>query len=254
MTEPRAFKDHFSAAATGYAAHRPRYPAALIDHLADLAPATACALDCGCGTGQLSVPLARRFARVVATDASAAQIANAEPHPGVEYRVALAEDSGLPPASVDLITVAQAAHWLDLERFYAEVRRIARPGAALALISYGVLQVEGAPAPVVEQFYYRVLGPWWPAERRHVEEGYRSLPFPFAECRAPALAIEVQWPLAELLGYIDTWSAVRALEKARGRVPLEQFAAGLAAAWGDPGMCRTVRWPLALRVGRVDTP
>lgn len=254
MTAPRAFKDHFSAAAAGYAAHRPGYPDALVDYLAGLAPATTCALDCGCGTGQLSVPLARCFARVVATDASAAQIANAEPHLGVEYRVALAEDSGLPPASVDLITVAQAAHWLDLERFYAEARRIARPGAVLALISYGVLQVEGAPAPVVERFYYQVLGPWWPAERRHVEEGYRSLPFPFAECPVPALAIEVQWTLADLLGYIDTWSAVRELEKARGRAPVEQFAAELAAAWGDPETRRTVRWPLALRVGQVGTP
>ncbi|SEI75392.1 Methyltransferase domain-containing protein [Azotobacter beijerinckii] len=254
MTEPRPFKDHFSTAAAGYAAHRPSYPAALIDYLADLAPATACALDCGCGTGQLSGPLAGRFARVLATDASAAQIANAEPHPGVDYRVALAEDSGLPPASVDLITVAQAAHWLDLERFYAEVRRVARPGAALALISYGVLQVEGPPTPLVEHFYYRVLGPWWPAERRHVEEGYRSLPFPFAERQAPALAIEVQWGLAELLGYLDTWSAVRELEKAQGRAPVERFAAELAAAWGDPAARRTVRWPLALRVGQVDAP
>jgi len=254
MTEPRPFKDHFSAAAADYAAHRPRYPAALIDYLAGLAPASACALDCGCGSGQLSVPLAGRFARVVATDASAAQIAKAEPHPGVDYRVALAEHSGLPPASVDLITVAQAAHWLDLERFYAEVRRVARPNAVLALISYGVLHVEGPPAPLVEHFYYRVLGPWWPAERRHVEEGYQSLPFPFAEYQAPVLAIEVQWTLAELLGYLDTWSAVRALEKARGRAPVERFAAELAAAWGDPGMPRTVRWPLALRVGRVEAP
>ncbi|GAB3377041.1 class I SAM-dependent methyltransferase [Azotobacter armeniacus] len=254
MTAPRPFKDHFSAAAAGYATHRPSYPAALIDYLAGLAPATACALDCGCGTGQLSVLLAGRFARVVATDASAAQIANAEPHPGVEYRIALAEDSGLPPASVDLVTVAQAAHWLDLERFYAEVRRVARPGAMLALISYGVLHVEGAPAPVVEHFYYQVLGPWWPAERHHVEEGYRSLPFPFAECQTPALAIEVQWRLADLLGYIDTWSAVREQEKALGRRPVECFAAELAEVWGDPTARRTVRWPLALRVGQAGAP
>jgi len=252
MTTRSPFKDHFSSAAADYATHRPGYPAALIEHLADIAPATSRALDCGCGTGQLSVPLAARFESVVATDASAAQIANAEPHPRVEYHVALAEESGLPPHSLDLISVAQAAHWLDLQRFYAEVRRVARPGAVLALISYGVLELDGAPAPLVSHFYQRTLGPFWPDERRHVEEGYRRLPFPFAELPAPALAIEADWRLAELLGYIDTWSAVRALEKAHGRTLLEDFAAELSAAWGDPGTARRVRWPLAMRLGRLD--
>ncbi len=134
MTAP--FKDHFSTGSANYAAHRPTYPAQLVDELAALCPGTRLALDCGCGTGQLTVLLAERFERVVGTDASAAQIDKAQARERVEYRVALAEDSGLAAASADLVTVAQAAHWLELPRFYEEVRRVARADAILALVTY----------------------------------------------------------------------------------------------------------------------
>jgi SAM-dependent methyltransferase len=246
------FKDHFSTHAAVYAAHRPTYPPALVDYLADIAPATELVLDCGCGTGQLSVLLARRFDRVLATDASAAQIANAEAHDRVEYRVARAEDSGLPDATVDLITVAQAAHWLDLDRFYAEARRVARHDGVLALVTYGVLHVDGEEVEaVVQRFYYEIIGQYWPPERRHVDAGYQTLPFPFAELHAPALAIEVSWRLADLLGYVDTWSAVREAEKRVGRAPVDGFARDLSAVWGDPQIRRHVTWPISMRVGVI---
>lgn len=245
------FRDHFSSGSAAYAAHRPRYPAALVDFLAGLAPARDLALDCGCGTGQLSVLLAERFRRVLATDASAAQIAEGEAHPSVEYRTAPAERSGLAEASADLVTVAQAAHWLDLPPFYAEVRRVAKPAAVLALVTYGVLHVEGAADPVVRRFYGEVIGPYWPPERRHVEDGYRALPFPFAEIAAPPLAIEAMLSLPDLLGYVATWSAVRAAERALGRDPLAAFRDELTGVWGEPETRRTVRWPLSLRVGRL---
>lgn len=246
------FKDHFSSGSAAYAAYRPTYPSALVDFLADASPGQERAWDCGCGTGQLSVLLAERFEQVLATDASAAQIDSAQPHPGVRYRTALAEDSGLPQASVDLVTVAQAAHWFDLPRFYDEVRRVGRPGAAVALITYGVLHVEGEEVePLVQHFYYQVVGPHWPPERRHVEEGYRGLPFPFQAIEAPALAIEVQWTLADLLGYVQTWSAVKAAAQVLGDEPLERFRAEVSAAWGRAELRRTVSWPLSLRVGRL---
>lgn len=247
------FKDHFSTNNAGYAAHRPTYPRALVDFLTDAVPGRELALDVGCGTGQLSTLLADRFARVVATDASAQQIASATPHDRVTYHVAPAERSGLPDACTDLITVAQAAHWLELDPFYAEVRRIARPGGVVALITYGVLHVEDAAADAVAQrFYYDVLGPYWSPERKYVEDGYRSLPFPFTVLDAPALDIEVAWTLADLIGYADTWSAVRAAEKAVGRGLVETFHTELAKAWGDPDSLRRVRWPLSLRIGRIE--
>lgn len=245
------FKDHFSEDSAGYAAHRPTYPTALVEYLADSAPDTGLALDCGCGTGQLSVRLATRFARVVATDASAAQIAQARAHSRIAYRIAPAERSGLGPGEADLVTVAQAAHWFDLPAFYAEVRRVARPHAVVALITYGVLHVEGAAEAVVQRFHRDTIGPYWPAERRHVEDGYRSLPFPFREIAAPPLAIELSWRLSDLLGYVATWSAVGEARRGLGLDPLAGLATELAEVWGDPETARTVRWPLSLRVGRV---
>ncbi len=245
------FKDHFSSGSANYAAHRPTYPIQLVDELAKISPGRKLALDCGCGTGQLSVLLAERFEAVVATDASAAQIEKAQPREGVTYRAALAEDSGVPDNSVDLITVAQAAHWLDLEKFYGEVRRVARPDAAIALITYGILHVEGSADPIIQHFYHDVVGPYWPAERRHVEEGYRNLPFPFKERQLPQLAIEVSWNLADLVGYATTWSSVKAAEKALGTNPVPALEEELRKVWGDPEARRRVSWPLSLRVGNV---
>jgi SAM-dependent methyltransferase len=247
-----AFKDHFSTRAADYAAHRPSYPIELVDYLAGLAPARDVALDVGCGSGQLSVLLAERFGRVIATDASARQVESATPHARVEYRVAPAEASNLAPASVDLITAAQAAHWFDLPAFYAEARRIARPGAILALVTYGVLQADGAIDPAIQHFYRDVVGPYWPPERRHVETGYRDFDFPFGEISAPPLAIEVEWRAADLVGYADTWSAVRGAEKALGQSPIPAFGREIAKAWGNPDERRIIRFPLSLRVGRID--
>jgi DNA-binding transcriptional LysR family regulator len=245
------FKDHFSSHAAGYALYRPTYPSAVSSYLAELAPGQGLALDCGCGAGQLSTCLADVFKRVIAIDASPEQIGNAKPHAGVEYRVARAEQSGLEDASVDLVSVAQAAHWFDLDAFYAETRRVLRPGGVLALISYGVIEADGDVGRHLAHFYFDVIGRFWPAERRHVETGYRSLPFPFDEQPSRAMAMTADWSLNELLGYIDTWSAVRNAEAVLGRQPYERFASGLRAAWGDPQERREIRWPLSMRIGRV---
>ncbi|RUS66834.1 putative methyltransferase [Saezia sanguinis] len=246
-----SFKDHFSVASDKYAAHRPTYPAALAEYLAGISPNTRLALDCGCGTGQLSTLLGNRFQQVIATDASPQQIANAQPHARVSYRVATAEHSGLPDACADLITVAQAAHWLNLELFYAEARRVARPHAVIALITYGVLHVEGPVDAIVQQFYHDVIGPYWPAERRHVEEGYRNLPFPFAKIAAPVFAMTAQWRLDDLLGYIDTWSAVQAARKAVGIETVHTFQHEITLKWGASEQRRTITWPLSMRVGHI---
>ena len=252
MTTRDGFKDHFSEVAAAYAAHRPTYPTALVDFLAESVPRRELAWDAGCGSGQLSVLLADRFARVIATDASPEQIAQATPHRKVQYAVAPAEASGLPPRAADLAVAAQAAHWFDLAAYYAEVRRIGRPGAVVALVSYGLVRVDHADIdPLLDRFYSDVLGAYWPPERRHVEDGYRSLPFPFAEIAAPRLESHARWALAQLVGYVETWSAVWALERAEGRTPLAAFHRALAGVWGPEATVRTVCWPLALRVGRL---
>jgi SAM-dependent methyltransferase len=248
----KPYADHFSRVAADYAARRPRYPPELFQYLASLAPSRDLAWDCAAGTGQASIPLGDWFARVVATDASAAMVAQADAHPKVEYRVAPAERSGLSGRSVDLVTVAQALHWLPLEDFYPEVERVLVPGGIVAVWTYGIIHVDAEPADaIVAQFYRDVVGPFWPAERRHVESGYSSLPFPFAELMPPAFAMQVQWTLAELLGYVGTWSATARFRETKGHDPLERLGPELGRHWGDPVTRRTITWPLTLRIGRA---
>lgn len=249
-----SFKDHFSTAATDYGRFRPGYPRALPAFLAGIAPGRARAWDCATGTGQAAVALAPFFDEVLATDASAQQIAAAVPCPGVTYAVATAEDSRLEAASMDLVTVAQALHWLDHARFYAEVQRVARPGAVIAAWTYTLANVRDATdAPVNEviQSFYAEMAPWWPPERAHVEAGYRTLPFPFESIEAPAFEMRARWPADRLLGYFGTWSAVIRCRSETGVNPLEALALRLAEAWPDPEEEKDIRWPVAMRLGHV---
>ena len=251
MSVSEAFKDHFSAAARQYATFRPTYPVELAAYLASLPARADLAWDSGCGSGQLSGLLAQHFHRVEATDASAEQLAGAERHPTITYRQARAETSRLPDSCVDLAVSAQAAHWYDLNAYYREVRRVGRNGAVIALVAYGRSILDDEIAPVINHFYDDVAGPFWPPERMIVEARYRTLPFPFDEITTPEFDMTADWSLAQLLGYIDTWSAVRGLEKVHGRGPFEDFGRELATVWGDPARLRRVGWPLTLRAGRI---
>jgi SAM-dependent methyltransferase len=251
-TMANPFHDHFSGVAKSYADHRPHYPAALFDFLATQVPATATVWDCACGNGQATVDLARRFAKVIGTDASAEQIAAATRRDNIDYRVATAEQSGLPDHSVHLITVAQAAHWFNFDRFYAEVHRVLVPGGLLALWAYGINTVEDdAINAVVMDYYTNIVGPYWPPERILVEQGYQTIPFPFVEIATPTFHMEAHWDLAALLGYFSTWSATNRYIKAKGHNPLEKLTADLKPVWGDHARTRRILWPLTLRLGRV---
>ncbi|QXX85285.1 class I SAM-dependent methyltransferase [Acinetobacter lwoffii] len=250
--ENREFKDHFSQQSQDYALFRPHYPDALGKLLAELSPSTKLAVDIGCGSGQLSEVLANYFDQVMAIDASSEQIAQAKPHPKIQYGQAFAEDIPCADQSVDLISVAQAAHWLDLEKFYAEVRRIARPNAILALISYGVFSVDEPHLNhYFKPFYEVTLAPYWPPERRHVDEGYKNLPFPFQEIVIRPPVLQVEWNFYQLIGYISTWSAVKAATQALGHNPLNALADALLPEWEDPELPRVIRWPLSVRAGRI---
>ena len=244
------FKDHFSDRAAGYATYRPHYPPALADFLATIAPTRATAWDVGCGSGQLSTLLGDRFDRVIATDASGEQIARAVAHPQVEYAVATAESAPIDGGSVDLIVAAQAAHWFDLPSFYKEVRRVAKPRAGIALVTYGLTHVEPPVDAVVDHLYYDILAKWWPPERKQTENGYRDFVFPFDEVIPPRLDMLVDWTMDQLLGYVGTWSAVRAMETAEGTGPIERFHEAVAGAWGS-NATRRVSWQLGLRAGTV---
>jgi len=248
---PPAFKDHFSAAAAEYAAFRPTYPAALFDFVATLPERRRAAWDCATGNGQAAVPLADHFDRVVATDASAEQIAHATPHPRVSYSVALSDATGLESGSMDLVTVAQALHWLPHERFFAEVRRVLAAGGALAVWCYTMAVIGKGIDEIVTRYYAVTCGPYWSPERALVDGGYQSIAMPIDEVAAPPLAIEASLTLDQFGGYMRTWSATRKLAAAIGTDPVVAVEAELRPLWGEGGGTRVVRWPIRVRAGRL---
>ncbi len=244
-----SFKDHFSTQAATYAKARPTYPPALFAELARLAPGKLLAWDAGTGNGQAAVALAAQFERVVATEPSAAQLAQAVPHARVTYHQSAETAPMLADGSVDLVTVAQAAHWFDRPKFYLEVKRVLRPGGVVALWTYGLCEITPEIDATVYRFYTGQVGPYWPPERHHPETGYRELDFAFAEQPFPVAAMELTWTLAEFTAYLRSWSAVARFSKDKGFDPVPAMEAELSTLWG--GKARKIFWPLAGRLGRV---
>ena len=245
------FKDYFSKQASAYTRYRPHYPAQLFEYLAELAIDNQLAWDCATGSGQAALGLAQYFEKVVATDASDEQIANAFAHERITYIVAPAERTEINSGSVDLIVVAQALHWFDFDKFYAEVRRVLKKGGVLAAWSYSLLRISPAIDRVLGQFYSNVVGPFWPPERKLVDDEYQSIPFPFEELVAPLFKMEVQWDLDRLLGYLGTWSSVQKFKDKHDTDPIEVVLSDLRRAWGRPENEKEIHWPIHMRVGRI---
>ena len=250
-TDRHAARNWFDQGGRAYARFRPDYPRELAAFLASAAPDGRLAVDVGCGNGQLTQLLAPYFDRVVGLDPSADQIANAVPNARIHYECAPAERLPVPDASATLVTAAQAAHWFDLPAFYREVRRIAVPGAVVALVSYGVLRLEPRLDQRFQAFYRDEIGPYWPPERKLVDTGYATIDFPFEESTPPALEIRLDWHLSEFIGYVLTWSATRSAREAGQDALLMAFFDDLAGLWGGPGTRRPVSWPLNKRIGTV---
>ena len=248
---PTDTRNWFDQGGRAYARFRPDYPRELAAYLASAAPDNRLAVDVGCGNGQLTHLLAPYFDRVTGLDPSADQIANAVPNARIHYECAPAERLPVPDASASLVTAAQAAHWFDLPAFYREVRRIAVPGAVVALVSYGVLDLEPVLDRRFQAFYRDEIGPYWPPERKLVDTAYATIDFPFEELTPPALAIRLDWHLSEFIGYVLTWSATRSAREAGKDALLMAFFDDLAALWGDPNARRPVSWPINMRIGRV---
>ena len=239
----------FRVGSDDYARWRPRYPAELFEYLAQLAPSRRLAWDCGAGSGQAAVALTRHFERVVASDISIEQLRAAHPSPRVSYVQAASEQAPLTSGCVSLVTAAQAAHWFDLPRFHAEVRRLLEPQGVLALFGYTFFRV----APDIDDAVRRVVldpvMPYWARGNGVLSGGYGELEFPYEALPVPSFEIVVQWGLDELLGYIGTWSAVKRWQQANGASLQEPARRALAPLWGSG--VREVRMPMALRVGRL---
>ncbi|HEX6251187.1 MAG TPA: class I SAM-dependent methyltransferase [Gemmatimonadaceae bacterium] len=243
--------DYFARQADRYSRHRPLYPDELFAILAQLCRSHELAWDVGTGSGQAAGGVARHFERVLATDASEEQIAHARPHPNVTYRCAPSHSSGLNDATVDLVTVATALHWFDLDAFYAEVRRVLRPAGVIAVWGYQDTSVTPAVNEVLMRYRREIVGGDWAFQVRLLTERYRTIPFPFEEITPPGhLVACADMALDDVIGYLESWSATQRHRERTGRDPIDVIRSDLTAAWGDPQTIRPVQWPLFVRIGR----
>ena len=242
------FKDHFSEASEEYSDYRPSYPAALFEYLSSVTKSHDRAWDCATGTGQSAISLSNYYSEVIATDASETQIKKSVAKKGVTYKVALAEDTDIESNSIDLITVAQALHWFNINAFTREVNRVLNPDGVLAIWTYNLLNIRPEIDDVVNHFYGEVLDPYWPEERKIVEDGYKDINFPFQEKQPPSFQMETYWNLQQLIGYLGTWSAVKRYQKETGVDPVDNVQDKLAGIWGQPDNIFTVKWPLTVRL------
>lgn len=243
------YKDHFSGHATEYQKFRPSYPDELFEYLASLLPQRETAWDCATGNGQAAASLAHWFRQVIATDASDKQIANATLRKNVRYYVTTAEHTDIPDQSIDLITVAQALHWFDSELFFREAKRVLRPSSVIAVWCYKLLSISDQIDAIVNYLYSEVIGNFWPAERRFIDNDYEDIAFPFHQLAAPVFTMSAQWNLAALQGYLSTWSAVQQYQLVHGRDPVAQVSDQLKKAWGEPDIIRQVTWRLHPKIG-----
>jgi SAM-dependent methyltransferase len=243
--------DNFSNGSDEYARYRPESPAEIFDFLYARVNGFDAAWDCGTGNGQVAAKLANRFSKVYGTDISTEQLEKATQKDNIHYLLERAEQTSLPDSSINLITVAQAIHWFDFEKFYTEVRRAARPGAILAAWTYTVLRLDSAIDAVVDELYTDITGPYWDKERDWVDAQYSTIPFPFRNIETPVFRIERDITRAYLEGYLRTWSGVKHFIKKEGHDPVSLIADKLTKAWGNVETHRAI-WPVHMRAGYVD--
>jgi SAM-dependent methyltransferase len=242
-------KDLFSEHASLYAAFRPSYPKAVYDFIESHVTRYDAAWDCATGNGQVAAALADRFHQVYATDISQAQLDEAERRDNIIYSIAAAEHTSFNDHQFDCITAAQAAHWFDLPAFYAEAKRVARPGALLMLWGYHVPRIGTSVDTIIDTFYTQTVGPYWDAARKLVDARYQSLAFPFEELTVPEFQMTFPWSLQHLQGYLSTWSATRAFMKKNGFDPVPRVMNQIKAIMHDDVF--EVTFPLFARAGII---
>ncbi|WP_028296631.1 class I SAM-dependent methyltransferase [Olivibacter sitiensis] len=243
-------KDNFSAQSDKYAKYRPTYPSEFFDYLNSLVPTKQNAWDCGTGNGQVAIRLAETFDKVFATDISQPQINNALRADNITYTVQPAEKTDFENQFFDLIVIAQAIHWFDFEQFYSEVRRTAREHALICVVGYGRIEISDLIDQIIADFYENVIGMYWDKERKYIDENYATIPFPFEEIQTPNFANKLPWTLDHLIGYLNTWSAVKHFIKQNGYNPIDELQDEIGKYWNKEEI-KEVTFPLLLRVGNI---
>lgn len=242
-------KDNFSTQSADYAIFRPTYSLDLYDYLFSLVKEKNIAWDCATGSGQVAQKLSKHFTQVFGTDISENQLKHAAKLDNITYLLENSEKSSFPDHTFDLITVSQAIHWFHFDGFYTEVKRTLKPGGILAAIGYGIMKIDEKVDSVIYKLYQGILGTYWDEERKYIEQGYQTIPFPFEEIPAPKFSIKTFWNFDQLTGYLNTWSALQHYKKANNSNPLELVISELKEAWGDSEK-KEVNFPVLLRVGK----
>jgi ubiquinone/menaquinone biosynthesis C-methylase UbiE len=242
------FKDHFSKQSESYARFRPIYPDSLFTYLSKQTPVRQLAWDCATGTGQAAIGLSPYFVKIIATDASKQQITKAQKRHNIYYKVAKAEQSGLPDNSVDLIMVAQALHWFEFDAFFSEAQRVLKNDGLMVICSYNLFNSTPRIDEVIKAFYYHTVYAYWPPERVHIEKNYDDIIFPMAEILTPTFKMTNVWTLDEIVGYISTWSAVKNYNEKTGQDCIKALQKNLKAVWLGENKKTPVEWPLTVRV------
>jgi ubiquinone/menaquinone biosynthesis C-methylase UbiE len=245
-------KDLFSRQADAYAKYRPGYPATLIEYITGFVKEKNTVWDCATGNGQAAVLLASYFKKVVATDTSEKQIRLAVQKENIEYAVGQAEQTGFADNSFDLITVAQAYHWLRFDAFEKEVKRVAKPGAVIAVWGYNIPQCDNAALnKLIRHFYTAVVGKYWDAERKYIDEYYRTVPFNFEELPSKEFFIKAAWNKNDLPGYLNSWSSVQHFIKVNNQNPVDEIAAEIGKQWPAENASIQFSFPVFLRMGSI---
>lgn len=243
-------KDYFSTQSDKYAKYRPTYPADFFDYLNSIVPNKQNAWDCGTGNGQVAFELSKTFNNVFATDISQSQIDNALNADNITYSVQPAENTNFNNGLFDLIVVAQAIHWFDFEKFYTEVNRTAKDNSLLCVVGYGKLKISQQIDNVIIDFYDNVIGNYWDKERKYIDGNYKDIPFPFNEMKTPDFVNKQYWTLEHLIGYLNTWSAVKHFIKQNNYNPIDKLQKDIEQIW-DNKQPKLVQFPLLLRIGRI---
>jgi ubiquinone/menaquinone biosynthesis C-methylase UbiE len=245
-------KDNFSNQAATYAQFRPTYPKSLFDFILQHVDNKQVAWDCATGNGQAASVLADYFERVEATDISQKQLDNAVKKSNINYSIQAAENTQFPDNSFDLITVAQAVHWFNFDAFNAEIKRVAKPNAIVAIWGYGTLSFdEKALNNCFMDFYWNKIGKYWDKERAHIDNHYADIPFPFEKIGTPQYSMLFKWRQPEFEGYLNTWSSIQNFKKAhKDATPIDDFMLDISAYW-DEFETKIVRFPIFMTVGRI---
>ena len=243
-------KDNFSDKPHLYKQFRPEYPSELIDFVVSNVSNFDLAWDCGTGNGQIAKEISDSFKKVFATDISEQQLLNAEKLDNVFYSKQASEKTNFLDNSFDLITVGQAVHWFDFEKFYSEVNRTSKNNGIIAILGYGKLQINPEIDLIINKLYTEILGDYWDKERKYIDENYATIPFPFSEIKIPSFSNKHSWNYQQLIGYLETWSAVKHYIKKKDKNPIDYIKSELLNKWSE-NETKEISFPILTRIGKI---